>query len=252
MMKKFQGIFTKYYIIFCVYAFIGWLYEVLWLRYVVPPFKWVNRGVLIGPFLPIYGFGVLILLLFLGRFIKKKHLIKNKIYSSISLTTIITFIYTTIIEYTTTPKILSVVDYLKNYGLLLIIINAIALILVNIFITKSKSPKIKNIDTTLILVFLLIWIITTSVEYISHFAIDKLTGKLLWDYTKDFLNINARVNWDASRNFAIGGTVLLYTIQPLLEKILIKLKDNQKLLIALIIGIPMLLDFIFHVVLKVI
>lgn len=251
-MKRLKEKFTEYYIIFCVYALIGWLYEVLWLRYIVPPYKWINRGVLIGPFLPIYGFGVLILLFFLGRFIKKKHLVKNKIYSSISLTTIITFIYTTIIEYTTTPKTLSVVDYLKNYGLLLIIINVIALILVNTFITKSKSPKIKNIDITLILVFLLIWIITTSVEYISHFAIDKLSGKLLWDYTKDFLNINARVNWDASRNFAIGGTILLYTIQPLLEKILIKLNDNQKLLITLIVGIPMLLDFIFHVFLKVI
>ena len=252
MMKKFQGIFTKYYIIFCVYAFIGWLYEVLWLRYVVPPFKWVNRGVLIGPFLPIYGFGVLILLLLLEKFMKKKHPVHNKIHNSLSLITIITFIYTTIIEYTTTTKILNVVDYLKNYGLLLIITNVVALIIVNLFIIKTKSERIKNTDITLILVFLLIWIITTGIEYISHFAIDKLTGKLLWDYTKDFLNINARVNWDASRNFAIGGTVLLYTIQPLLEKILIKLKDNQKLLITLIIGIPMLLDFIFHVVLKVI
>ena len=105
---------------------------------------------------------------------------------------------------------------------------------------------------TIVLVFLLIWIITTLIEYVSHFAIDKLTGNLLWDYTKDFLNINARVNWDASRNFAIGGTFLLYTVQPLLEKLLKKLKDKQKLIITLVIGIPMLLDFIFHVIFKVI
>ena len=104
----------------------------------------------------------------------------------------------------------------------------------------------------LVLVFLLIWIITTVIEYASHFAIDKFTHQLLWNYTKDFLNINARVNWDASRNFAIGGTFLLYTVQPLLDKYLPKIKDKTKLIITLVIGIPMLLDFIFHVVLKVI
>ena len=99
-------------------------------------------------------------------------------------------------------------------------------------------------DITIVLVFLLIWIITTVIEYVSHFAIDKLTGELLWDYTKDFLNINARVNWDASRNFAIGGTFLLYTVQPLIEKLKKKLTFKHKLIITLIIGIPMLIDAI--------
>ena len=86
----------------------------------------------------------------------------------------------------------------------------------------------KELDTTIILVFLAIWIITTLIEYVSHFMIDKLTGQLLWDYTKDFLNINARVNWDASRNFAIGGTFLLYTVQPLLNKYLPKMQEKNK------------------------
>ncbi len=251
-MKRFLEKFSDYYIIFCVYALIGWLYEVLWMWFVVPPHHFINRGVLFGPFLPIYGFGLLILLLLLGRFMKKKHPASNPIYTSISLFVIITFIYTTIIEYTTTPKILSVVEYLKNYGLGLILTNIIIIVLVNMFIKKTKNKKIKKFDTTIFLVFLLIWIITTVIEYVSHFAIDKATGNLLWDYTKDFLNINARVNWDASRNFAIGGTLLLYTIQPLLEKLLLKLKSNYKLIITLVIGIPMLIDFIFHTVLKLI
>ena len=251
-MKKFLEKFSDYYIIFCVYSLIGWLYEVLWMWFVVPPHHFINRGVLFGPFLPIYGFGLLILLFFLGKFMKKNHPASNTLYTSISLFTIITFVYTTIIEYTTTPKILSVGEYLKDYGLGLILTNVIVIVLVNLFIKKTKNKKIKNFDTTIFLVFLLIWIITTVIEYVSHFAIDKMTGQLLWDYTKDFLNINARVNWDASRNFAIGGTLLLYTIQPLVEKLLKKLKNNQKLMFTLIVGIPMLLDFILHAVLKVI
>ncbi len=251
-MKKVKEVFSNYYIIFCIYALIGWLYEVLWMRFVVAPHEWINRGVLIGPFLPIYGFGLLILLVLLGNFMKRKHPASNPIYTSISLFVIITFIYTTIIEYTTTPKILNPIDYLRDYGLLLVLLNVVIITIVNIFIKKTKNKKIKNFNTTIFLVFLLIWIITTVIEYVSHFAIDKATHKLLWDYTKDFLNINARVNWDASRNFAIGGTFLLYTVQPLIEKLLKKLKNPQKLWITAIIGIPMLLDFIFHVILKVI
>ena len=247
-MKKILEKFSNYYIIFCVYALIGWLYEVLWMWFVVPPKHFINRGVLIGPFLPIYGFGMLILLVLLHKFMSKKHKASNTIVLNISIITLVTFIYTTIIEYTTTPKILHISDYLKEYGIVLLIVNIIFIVLGNVLVKKSK--KIKNLNLNIVIVFLLIWIITTVIEYVSHFAIDKLTGQLLWDYTKDFLNINARVNWDASRNFAIGGTFLLYTVQPLLEKLLKILKYNKKIFLTALIGIPMLLDFVLHVILK--
>lgn len=240
---------SDYYITFCVYALIGWLYEVLWMWFVVPPKHFINRGVLLGPFLPIYGFGALILLIFLHKFMKKRHTINNNIYMFISMITLTTFIYTTIIEYTT-PKIYNVLYYLNHYGIGLLISNIIVLLVVCLL--KNKFEKIKNLDITIILVFLAIWIITTLIEYISHFIMDKCFNIMLWDYTKDFLNINKRVNWDASRNFAIGGTFFLYTIQPLLDKILPRTKEKTKIIIALVIGIPMLLDFIFHVILKLI
>lgn len=86
-------------------------------------------------------------------------------------------------------------------------------------------------------------------EYISHFVIDKYIHKILWDYSKDFLNINTRVNWDASRNFAIGGTLALYLIQPLINKILHKIKSNKKIIIALVILLLMILDYLLHTVL---
>ena len=248
-MKKILESISKYYIIFLVYALIGWLYEVFLLWFIMSPYKFVNRGVLLGPFLPIYGFGVLLLLVCLQKFMKKNHTLENPIYLITSVITIVSFIYITIIEYTT-PKIYSVVVLFKNYGIQLVLTNLVVLI-ATYFIIKL-NPKLKKINVTPVMVFLAIWIITTLLEYVSHFAIDKLTHKLLWDYSKDFLNINARVNWDASRNFAIGGTLLLYTIEPLIDKFLNKTKLKTRYIICLIIGIPMLLDFILHVVLKVI
>lgn len=250
-MKKFLEKFSDYYLIFCVYALIGWLYEVFWMWFVVPPKHFINRGVLLGPFLPIYGFGMLILLVILKKFMDQKHQMKNPISRIISIIVLITFIYTTIIEYTT-PKIYSVLVYLKEYGIGLLMVNIIGIVLSTIIVNKTKNKKIKNLDCTIILVFLAIWLTTTALEYISHFVMDKYFHIMLWDYTKDFLNVNKRVNWDASRNFAIGGTFLLYTIQPILNKYLPKIQEQKKIILTLVLFIPMICDFIFHVILKII
>ena len=240
-MKKIINFIVDNYIIFCVYAFIGWIYEVSLI--LIRDHKFVNRGVLFGPFLPIYGFGILILLLILKRFMKNNHYINNLCYSIISIFTVVTFITITIIEYTH-EKIYNVSLFLQKYGLLIIIINIIFMIFINLIVHKFK---IKKIDLTPILVFLLIWIITTIVEYIGHFITYELSHTMLWDYSKDFLNINKRVCFDASRNFAIGGTLLLYLIQPLIDKFLNKTNLIIKIIITLLIGIPMLIDLIISI-----
>ena len=95
-MRKLVSFIINNYLIFCIYAFIGWIYEVSLI--LIRDHKFVNRGVLFGPFLPIYGFGILILLLILKRFMNKKHLLNNFIYSTISIFTVVTFITITIIE----------------------------------------------------------------------------------------------------------------------------------------------------------
>lgn len=242
-MKKFVNFIIENYIIFCVYALIGWLYEVSLI--LIRNHEFVNRGVLFGPFLPIYGFGILILLLILKKFMSHKHLACNLICSTISIFTIVTFIAITVIEYTH-DKIFRVDIFWQHYGILLILLNFVSIIVINLFIQKNNT--LKNIDLTPILVFLIIWIVTTLVEYIGHYMTYELSHKMLWDYSKDFLNINRRVNWDASRNFAIGGTLLLYTVQPLLNKFFKKVNFNIKLIISLCIGIPMLIDLIINVI----
>ncbi len=55
----------KYFLYFMIYAFLGWTMEVLvslWNKK-----KFVNRGFLIGPYCPIYGWGVLTILLTVGK-----------------------------------------------------------------------------------------------------------------------------------------------------------------------------------------
>ncbi len=50
---------------FMAYAFLGWIIECCYVR--VLDGKWINRGFLHGPFLPVYGFGGLIVVYILQR-----------------------------------------------------------------------------------------------------------------------------------------------------------------------------------------
>lgn len=47
---------NNYIIYFMLYSIIGWLYEVF-LEVVIYKWGFSNRGVLFGPYLPVYGFG---------------------------------------------------------------------------------------------------------------------------------------------------------------------------------------------------
>ena len=62
----------KYYLCFMMYSVIGWLYEVILEVFI---YKWgfSNRGVLFGPYCPIYGVGALIFILIVGRILKDKN-----------------------------------------------------------------------------------------------------------------------------------------------------------------------------------
>ena len=61
-----MNIFFIYFILFLIYSFLGWTIEV------IVTFnkekKFVNRGFLLGPYCPIYGFSSIIMILYLGRY----------------------------------------------------------------------------------------------------------------------------------------------------------------------------------------
>lgn len=86
MEKEEKRSFSFYVLAFLTYCFIGWIYEVIWEAAIGNGF--VNRGFLYGPYLPIYGFGVLTLFFILRKLMKKK----IKLFNKINITPIIVFI----------------------------------------------------------------------------------------------------------------------------------------------------------------
>ncbi len=64
--------FDFYVLLFFLLSFIGWLWEAG--IYLVKDGTWINRGVCLGPYLPIYGAGGLLLWFLLHRLHEKKWL----------------------------------------------------------------------------------------------------------------------------------------------------------------------------------
>lgn len=55
-----------YFLLFIMYSFIGWCMETSLIS--IKSKRFINRGFLVGPYCPIYGFGALIITIFLGKY----------------------------------------------------------------------------------------------------------------------------------------------------------------------------------------
>lgn len=71
--------FKKCVIWFLMYSFIGWFYEVF-LEVVVYKWGFNDRGVLFGPYCPVYGFGSLVFIFLVYPLIKGKELKEKLLY----------------------------------------------------------------------------------------------------------------------------------------------------------------------------
>ena len=76
----------KYYLYFMMYAVFGWLYEVF-LEVFIYKWGYSDRGVLTGPYCPVYGVGALLFIFLVRPLIKKKPLKKTNTYDTCSILT---------------------------------------------------------------------------------------------------------------------------------------------------------------------
>ena len=73
---------ARFFLYFVMYALIGWIYEVF-LEVVVYRWGFSNRGVLFGPYCPVYGFGALAFIFTVYPMIKNKKGLKKWLLSPV-------------------------------------------------------------------------------------------------------------------------------------------------------------------------
>lgn len=156
----------KYILLFFICSFIGWLYEEL--LFIFPNFIIVKRGFLYGPYLPIYGWGSLLMVTLLKRF--------------------------------------------------------------------KKSPE---------KFFLLAVFIAGTLEYSTGKIMNLIWHRDWWNYSGYLLNIDGYVCLASAITFGLCGLLLIYLIEPLIDKMINKTKYTILRNYLIILIIIYIIDNIF-------
>ena len=153
----------KYFLIFMFYSILGWLMEVT-LTFVRNK-KFVNRGFLIGPYCPIYGSGVLLIMFILKRYLD------------------------------------------RPLGL-----------------------------------FCMAVIICSILEYLTSYFMEKIFKARWWDYSNKKFNINGRICLEYAMFFGVGGTIIMYFINPMIINVMNATSSTVIKILAIVLFIIYMVD----------
>ncbi len=147
-----------------IYSFLGWVCETIFCS--VGQGKFVNRGFLIGPFCPIYGFGALGILYTLGY-----------------------------------------------------------------------------VPPSIIGIFLGGMVVTSTLEYITGWAMEKIFNQKWWDYSHKRFNIHGRVCLKNSTLFGLMALVLFFDLHPKVSTFITSLSFDLKLGFLIALALYFSVDF---------
>ena len=112
-----------------------------------------------------------------------------------------------------------------------------------IFIIKFLYP----FKDVIVVLFLLAVILTSTLEYITSFILEKLFNTKWWDYSNNEFNINGRVCLLNSTLFGLLAVVLVEVIHPYVQRIIGYIPQGYKITFSYILAIILVLDIIFTV-----
>ena len=113
----------------------------------------------------------------------------------------------------------------------------------------TKKPlRVGRVNLMPAVVFLAVVALTTVVELIASYLLEWMTGGWLWDYTRYAIQWQGRICLSASLRFGVGGMVILYLLQPLLEKGMDRLGDRRRRIVFAVLFTVFVLDCIVRVI----
>jgi len=104
---------------------------------------------------------------------------------------------------------------------------------------------LKPFYDNLFLVILIGMVVTSTIEYITSYLLEKIFHNKWWDYKEEKWNINGRICLKNSILFGIGSPIILYIINPWVQDFLLQMKDSYLMILACIIFILFVLDCVY-------
>ena len=93
-------------------------------------------------------------------------------------------------------------------------------------------------------VFLAGFIMSEVLEYPTSYIMEKIFHTRWWDYSVGPWNIDGRVSLLSSLGFGIGAVLIVFVLNPLLVPVVEKLNDGTANVIAIVLAVLFIIDFI--------
>ncbi|HAS78516.1 MAG TPA: hypothetical protein DCS38_02100 [Ruminococcus sp.] len=116
-----------------------------------------------------------------------------------------------------------------------------------VFSDSLKWHKKKKICCKTIVIFFSVLILSSLIEYSASYILEKFFNLRLWNYSDYKYNLNGRIALESSIYFGIGGLVIFYVVQPLLDKLRTRINPNAIIISGILISAVMISDFIITV-----
>lgn len=129
---------------FFIYSVLGWICEVIYCS--VPKKRFVNRGFLYGPYLPIYGFGATIVIVVLTRFMEHWYLV---FIFGVILTSILEYFTSFLLEKIFSVKLWDYSNYPLNINGRVCALNSTLFGLLSLFIMYVVNEPVYHFLTGL-------------------------------------------------------------------------------------------------------
>ena len=115
-------------------------------------------------------------------------------------------------------------------------------LLLNVINKYNKSKIITKIEENPFIVFIIVMILCSILEFMTSYVMEVKTGLKYWDYSGHFMNIQGRICLENSLFFGVGGCLCIYIIAPFLQRMFSKIPYKIKLIFASILAFVMFGD----------
>lgn len=179
----------KTFLLFLIYSFIGWIIEVIVIG--VQEKKFINRGFMIGPYCPIYGYSSIIMILYLNHY---KDNVLTVFLLAVVICTVIEYLISLLMEKLFNARWWDYSNRKFNINGRVCLTNAFAFGLLGVFLVYVANPFLNSILTkvnpkilTIIGTILLIFFITDLLLSLKiSFKLKNTVNKLKKDSTEEF------------------------------------------------------------------
>lgn len=112
---------------------------------------------------------------------------------------------------------------------------------------------LSNADSSIGTIFFISFFLCGTLEYLASFYMEKKFHARWWDYSQKPMNLNGRVWIGNLILFGLGGTIIIKVADPVLFAGYNMISMNVKVIIACLIVVVMLVDYVMsHFVMKLI